>query len=79
MRELTHHLAECERAYDELKVKYKASLAKRREIVEKMLEITENSSSNEVDMDTLVKEVEKMNESKTNLRKELEGLTIRMS
>lgn len=42
------------------------------------MELTENSSSDEADMDALVEEVEKLNESKANLRIELEGLTIRM-
>lgn len=79
MRELTNHLAESQRAYDELKIKYKASLAKRRELAKQMTEITENSSSDEAEMDALVQEVEKLNESKTYLRRELEGLTIRMS
>lgn len=50
MRELTHHLAQFERAYDVIKVKCKASLAKRREFAEKMLEIMENGSSDEADM-----------------------------
>lgn len=54
MRELPHRLVESERAYDELKIKYKVSLAKRREIAEQMIENTKNSSSDEADMDALV-------------------------
>lgn len=78
MRELTHRLTQIEKAYDELKVKYKASLTKRREHAEKLMELTENSSSNEADMEALVEEVEKLNEYNAILRRELEGLTIRM-
>ncbi|XP_057828876.1 uncharacterized protein LOC131040020 [Cryptomeria japonica] len=78
MRKLTHRLAESEKAYDELKVKYKESLTKRRELTEQLMEITENNSFDEADMGALVEEVEKLKKSKENLRRELEALTIRM-
>lgn len=42
------------------------------------MELTKNSSSNEADMVVLVEEVEKLNESNANLRRELEGMAIIM-
>lgn len=78
LRELTQWLTQFEKAYDDLMVKYKASQAKRREHTEKLMELSENSSANEVDMEALIAEVNKLNESNSNLRKELEGLTIWM-
>lgn len=43
------------------------------------MDLSENSSSVEENIDALVNEVEKLNDDKTNLRKELEALTIRMN
>lgn len=51
---------------------------KRREHAEKLMELSENSSVDEANMEVLIVEVNKLNESNSNLRKELEGLTIRM-
>ncbi|XP_059073482.1 uncharacterized protein LOC131874225 [Cryptomeria japonica] len=77
-RELSNRLAKSEEALDTLKGKYKASLAKRRELAKKMVDLNENSSSYEANMDTLVTEVEKLDDEKANLRRELEALFIRM-
>lgn len=44
-----------------------------------MLEISNNSSSDEANIDALSEEVEKLKGEKLNLRRELEGLTIHMS
>lgn len=68
-----------EEALGELRVKYKASLAKRRELAEQLMELSESSSSEEANTDALANEVEKMNDEKSNVRRELEALTIRMS
>ena len=73
MRELTHWLTQSEQAYDDLMVKYKASQAKRREHAEKLMELSENSSADEADMEALIAEVNMLNKSNSNLRKELEG------
>lgn len=62
-----------------LRVKLKASLVKRRELTKQMLEISDNSSSNEANIDALAEEVKKLNSEKLNLRREVDGLTIRMS
>lgn len=77
--DLSHRLVESKEAHGELKVKYKDSLAKRKELVEQLLEFNESSSSDEENIDVLVNEVEKLNDNKTNLRRELEDLTIRIS
>lgn len=78
-RELFNQLGESEEALGELRVTYKASLAKRRELVEQLYELSEISSSEEANIDALVNEVENLNDDKSNLRRELEALTIRMS
>lgn len=64
---------------ESLRGKLKASQVKRRELSEKLLEISDNSSSNEANIEALAEGVEKVNDEKLNLRRELEGLTIRMS
>lgn len=43
------------------------------------MEISDNSSSDEANIDALAEEVEKLNGEKLNLRKELEALTTRIS
>lgn len=43
------------------------------------MEFTESSSSDEANIDALVNEVDKLNDDKTNIRRKLEALTIRMS
>ncbi|XP_059063932.1 uncharacterized protein LOC131856319 [Cryptomeria japonica] len=58
-RELSNRLVESKEAFDLLKVKYKASLAKRRELAKKLLELNESSSSEEETIDALSNEVEK--------------------
>ncbi|XP_059068172.1 uncharacterized protein LOC131858744 [Cryptomeria japonica] len=78
-REISNWLAESEEAQGELRVKYKTSLAKRRELAEQLYELSKNSSSEEANIDALANEVEKMNDEKSNLRRELEALTIQMS
>lgn len=40
-----------------MRVRFKASQVKRRELTEKLLEISDNSSSDETNIDALVKEV----------------------
>lgn len=62
-----------------LRVKLKASQVKRKELTEQLLEIYDNSSSNEANIDALAKVVENLNGEKINVRRELEGLTICMS
>lgn len=64
---------------ESLRGKLKISQAKRRELSEKLLEISDNSSSDEASIEALADEVEKVNDEKLNLRRKLEGLTIRMS
>lgn len=70
-RELSNWLAESKEALRELRVKYKASLAKRRELAKQLYEISENSSFEEANIDSLANEVENMNDDKSNLRRGL--------
>ncbi|XP_057860638.2 uncharacterized protein LOC131069293 [Cryptomeria japonica] len=72
-RELSNRLAEFEEALGALRVNYKSSLVKRRELAELLFELSENSSSEEANIDALANEVEKMNDEKSNLRRELEA------
>ncbi|XP_059064791.1 uncharacterized protein LOC131856861 [Cryptomeria japonica] len=78
-RELSNRLAESKEALGELRVKYKASLAKRIELAKQLMELSENSSSEEATIDVLSNKVEMENDEKSNLRRELNALTIRMS
>lgn len=66
-KELSNRLAESEEGLGELRVKYKSSLAKRRELVEKLIELSENSSFEEEKIDALSNEVENINDEKSNL------------
>ncbi|XP_059078096.1 uncharacterized protein LOC131876670 [Cryptomeria japonica] len=78
-REFSNWLVESKEALGESRVKYKASLAKRRKLAKQLYELSESSSSEEANMDALVNEAEKLNDDKSNLRREIEALTIRMS
>ncbi|XP_059077972.1 uncharacterized protein LOC131876559 [Cryptomeria japonica] len=78
-RELSNQLAKTKEALDTLKGKYKDSLSKRRDFAEQLMEFTESNYFDEENTDALVNEVEKLNDDKANVRRELESLTIRMS
>lgn len=78
-REISNRLVESKESLGELRVKYKASLAKKREVAERLYEISENSLFEEANIDALANEVENLNDDKSNLRREVEALTTRMS
>lgn len=78
-KELSNRLAESEEALGELRVKYKDSLAKRRELAEQLYEISENSSFEEANIDALANKVKNMNDDNSNLSREMETLSIWMS
>lgn len=77
--EIARDLEASRNKLETLRVKLKASQVKKRELIEQLLEISDNSSSDEANIDALAEEVEKLNSEKLNLRREIEGLTICMS
>lgn len=77
-REMARVLDATKEEIETLRGKFKASQVKRGELTKKLLEISDNSSSDEANIDALAEEVETMNGEKLNLRREIEALTISM-
>lgn len=77
-RDMARVLDATKEELETLRGRFKASLVKRREMTEQLLEIFDKSSLDEANIDALAEEVEKMNGRKLNLRRVLETLTIDM-
>lgn len=69
--EMVRELEASKNEIESFRGKLKVSQVKRRELSKKLLEISDNSSSDEANIEALADEVEKVNDEKLNLRREL--------